>query len=135
MKKYILIILCGWLAACSRPITTPDGSLAIPVRLAKPSYAIDVFFDNQEVPKSYVAIGEVKVSQEVLLSKQQTTKQGRMINRGNNEEQKRALLDQLILQATSKGANAVAKVKYKYYTAIDYQGFMMEGVAIKYTLD
>ena len=68
---------------------------------------------------------------EVPLTKAQT-KQGRMIYRGNDEEQKRALLDQLILQAVGMGAHALVNVKYKYYTAADYQGFVMQGVAVKY---
>ena len=127
---YLLFAFC--LTACNRPITNSDGSMGLPILLAKPSYPIDVFFKNQTLDRNYESLGAVKVEKEVMLSTKQTTKQGRMVNRGNDEEQKRALLDQLILQGLGMGANAIINVNYKYYTAATYQGFSMEGVAVKY---
>ena len=117
--------------SCARPVNTPDGGLGIPIKLANATYPIDVFYDNQPTDRPYTTIGPVKVEKEVPLSKAQT-KQGRMIYRGNDEDQKRALLDQLIVQGVSMGAHALVNVRYKYYTAIDYQGFIMEGTAVKY---
>jgi hypothetical protein len=120
-----------YILSCARPVATPDGGLGIPIKLANAAYPIDVFYDNKPTERPYTAIGPVKVEKEVPLSKTQT-KQGRMIYRGNDEEQKRALLDQLIVQAVGMGAHALVNVKYKYYTAADYQGFVMEGTAVKY---
>ena len=126
------LLFAFYLTACNRPITNSDGSMGLPILLAKPSYPIDVFFKNQTLDRNYESLGAVKVEKEVMLSTKQTTKQGRMVNRGNDEEQKRALLDQLILQGLGMGANAIINVNYKYYTAATYQGFSMEGIAVKY---
>ena len=120
-----------FLGSCARPITTPDGSLGIPIKLANAEYPVDIFYENQPTTRVYTALGAVKVEKEVPLSDSQT-KGGRMIYRGNDEEQKRALLDQLIIQAVGMGAHAIVNVRYKYYTAKDYQGFIMDGTAVKY---
>lgn len=117
--------------SCARPVSTPNGGLGIPIKLANAEYPIDVFYENQPTTRPYTALGPVKVEKEVPLSNQQT-KDGRMIYRGNDEGQKRALLDQLIIQGVSMGAHALVNVRYKYYTAKDYQGFIMEGTAVKY---
>ena len=130
-QLYFTLLTLTFTLSCVRPISTPDGSLGIPIKLAKTTYPIDVFFESQTTERPYTALGPVKVENEVPLTKAQT-KQGRMIYRGNDEEQKRALLDQLILQAVGMGAHALVNVKYKYYTAADYQGFVMQGVAVKY---
>jgi hypothetical protein len=117
--------------SCSRVVTTPDGGMGLPIRLASPSYPIDVFFANQVVEESYIAIGPVKIEKEVELTKAEM-KEKMLIGRGNDEEQKRALLDQLIIQGVAMGANALVNVRYKYYTAATYQGFVLEGTAVKY---
>ncbi len=118
--------------SCSRPITTSDGSMGFPIQLAKTNYQIPVYFSNQHVDLiSYQEIGKVKVEKEVELAPAET-KQRRMIYRGNNEDQKRALLDQLIIQAVAMEASAIVNVTYKYYTAATYQGFVLEGVAVKF---
>lgn len=127
---YLVVIVLGAFS-CARPVKTPDGGLGIPIKLADATYPIDVFYENQPTTRVYTPIGPVKVEKEVPLSNQQT-KGGRMLYRGNDEEQKKALLDQLIIQATSMGAHAIVNVKYQYYTGKDYQGFVMAGTAVKY---
>lgn len=117
--------------SCARPLSSPNGGLGVPIKLANAEYPIDVFYENQPTTRTYTAIGPVKIEKEVPLSESQT-KGGRMIYRGNDEEQKRALLDQLIIQAVGMGAHAIVNVRYKYYTAKDYQGFVMDGTAVKY---
>lgn len=117
--------------SCARPLSSPNGGLGVPIKLANVEYPIDVFYENQPTTRAYTAIGPVKIEKEVPLSESQT-KGGRMIYRGNDEEQKRALLDQLIIQAVGMGAHAIVNVRYKYYTAKDYQGFVMDGTAVKY---
>jgi hypothetical protein len=135
MKPITSFIFClfafTFLLSCARPVTTSDGGLGIPIKLAKAEYPIDVFYENQPTTRLYTPIGPVKVEKEVPLSERQT-KEGRMLFRGNDEDQKRALLDQLILQGVGMGAHALVNVKYQYYTAKDYQGFVMTGTAVKY---
>jgi hypothetical protein len=132
MKYFLFLLISCATAGCIRSYTTPDGATAIPIQLAKPSYPIDVFFDNQNVEKNFESLGKVKVEQEVPLVAAQT-RQGRMLYRGNDQDQKKRLLDQLILQAISKGAQALVNVKYSYYTSATHQGFVMEGTAVKYS--
>lgn len=131
MKSTLVLGLVWLLCACGRPTTTPGGGFGMPIKLANTSYPIDVFYENQSTERPYTALGPVKVEREVPLDERQT-KGGRMIYRGNDEEQKRALLDQLIVEAVAKGAHALVNVRYKYYTGKDYQGFLMEGTAVKY---
>jgi hypothetical protein len=126
-----LLLALSLFFSCARPVTTSDGGLGIPIKLAKADYPIDVFYENQPTTRLYTPIGPVKVEKEVPLSERQT-KEGRMLFRGNDEDQKRALLDQLILQGVGMGAHALVNVKYQYYTAKDYQGFVMTGTAVKY---
>lgn len=132
ITSFILCILGSALFfSCGRPVSTSNGGLGIPIKLAKADYPIDVFYENQPTTRVYTALGPVKVEKEVPLSDRQT-KEGRMLYRGNDEEQKKALLDQLILQGIGMGAHALVNVKYQYYTAKDYQGFVMTGTAVKY---
>lgn len=127
----VFFTFCLFCLSCTRPITTSDGGLGIPIKLANAEYPLDIFYENQPTTRPYTALGPVKVEKEVPLNAAQT-KDNRMIYRGNNEEQKRALLDQLIIQGVGMGAHALINVRYKYYTAKDYQGFVMEGTAVKY---
>ncbi|WP_037325755.1 hypothetical protein [Runella zeae] len=129
LLSYTLGILM--LAACGRPVSTPNGGLGIPIKLANADYPLDIFYENQPTNRPYTQLGPVKVEKSVPLSEAQT-KEGRMIYRGNDESQKRALLDQLILQGVGMGAHALVNVRYQYYTTKDYQGFVMEGIAVKY---
>ncbi|MEZ4900755.1 MAG: hypothetical protein R2822_02875 [Spirosomataceae bacterium] len=130
--SFFTFLLIALLYACGRPTTTSNGGLGIPIKLANAEYPLDIFYENQPTNRPYTTLGPVKVEKEVPLNTAQTSREGRMIYRGNNEEQKRALLDQLILQGVGMGAHALVNVRYKYYTAKDYQGFVMEGVAVKY---
>ncbi|MFN4144824.1 MAG: hypothetical protein ACK4GN_03295 [Runella sp.] len=125
------LVLGGLLSSCARPVTTTDGGMGFPIKLAKADYPIDVFFENEPTSRVYTPIGPVKIEKEVPLAQHQT-KGGRMLYRGNDEEQKKALLDQLILQGIGMGAHALVNVKYQYYTAKDYHGFIMTGTAVKY---
>ncbi|MCU0339385.1 MAG: hypothetical protein MUE30_05850 [Spirosomaceae bacterium] len=131
MKIIGFVVMIGVLCGCGRPTTAPGGGFGMPIKLAETDYPIDVFYENQPTNRAYTALGEVKVEKEVPLDNRQT-KGGRMIYRGNDEDQKRALLDQLIVEAVAKGAHALVNVKYKYYTGKDYQGFLMQGTAVKY---
>ena len=127
------ILLFAFSTSCSRVVTTPDGGMGLPIKLANPSYPIDVFYASQQVAESYIALGPVKVEREVELTKAEM-KTKRLLNRGNDEDQKRALLDQLIIQALGMGANALVNVRYQYYTTATYQGYVMEGTAVKYEI-
>ncbi len=131
--KLFYISLLALSTSCSRIVTTPDGGMGLPIKLADPSYPIPIFYASQEIGESYSAIGPVKVEREVELTKTQM-KTKRLLNRGNDEEQKRALLDQLIIQGVSMGANALINVRYQYYTTATYQGYVMEGTAVKYEI-
>lgn len=130
----IITLLAFLLSSCAHPVTTSDGGLGIPIKLATPSYPINIFYATQVVPEPTDPIGPVKVEREVELTKEEM-KQKRMLNRGNDEDQKRALLDQLVIQAIGMGAQAIINVKYKYYTAATYQGFILEGTAVKYKVE
>lgn len=128
---FLLSILVATLSGC---YSSQTGGRAMPISLAKPAYAVDVFYENQTVARPYIELQPVKIEYELLLTDQQTTDKNRMVQRGNDQAQKEVLIDQLVLQAVGLGAHAIVNVKYKYYTTAVVNGFVMEGMAVRYQL-
>lgn len=132
ISNCFIVLLSIMMVSCARPSPTRDGGMGAPLILAKPSYLIDVYFVNQPIDRKYSIIGPVKVEKEVPLDAGQTSKDGRMVDRGNTQDQKKELLEQLMLQGISMGATGLVNVKYTYYTTKSYQGYTYEGFAVKW---
>jgi uncharacterized protein YbjQ (UPF0145 family) len=55
-----------------------------------------------------------------------------MLSRGNNMQEKEMLLARMTLEAKKLGADALVDVRYKYYTSMTDNGYVMTGLAVKY---
>ncbi len=99
----------------------------------KTSFPLDVYYDNQTPERPYSEIQWLEISREDALRSYQTqTKEKRMLERGNNVEAKNLMTAQLVMKAQKIGADALVNVNYQYYTAKDYEGYSMRGLAVRY---
>lgn len=126
MKKARLIVLffvlSGLLTGCFRPIIYLQNS---------PNYPVDVFYDSQRPERPFDPIRELEAKGEVPLTDRQTANR-RMLDRGNNMQQKELLLAKLTMEAKKLGADALIGVRYRYYTSATDNGYQMNGLAVKY---
>ncbi|GAA4448369.1 hypothetical protein GCM10023189_06110 [Nibrella saemangeumensis] len=111
------------LTGCFRPV--------IPIS-THPRYPIDIFYENERPDRPFTEIQALEMKEETPLNPVQRTKDGRMVQRGKNMQEKELLLARLSLQAKRLGADALVNVRYKYYTSATTNGYVLEGVAVKY---
>ena len=108
------------------------GSCASGVPISSHSkYPIDVVLENEPVTRPYSEIGFVEIGSEDSLTSNQT-KDHTMIMRGNDAKTKELLMAKLVLKAQKIGADALINVKYKYFTSVSKEGYMLSGVAVRY---
>ena len=96
-----------------------------------PKYPIDVFYFNERPDRPFDPIQELNSTGEVPLNARQTADY-RMVQRGNDMQQKETLLARMTLEAKKLGADALIDVQYKYYTSRTDNGYLMSGMAVKY---
>lgn len=102
----------------------------------KTSFPLDVFYENETPERPYSEIQWLEISKEDALRASQTTPdQKRMLDRGNTVQAKNVLTAQLVTKAQKMGADALVSVNYQYYTAKDYEGYSMRGLAVRYRGD
>ncbi len=117
-----LLLGAGWLTGCFRPIIYLQN---------QPNYPVEVFYDNQRPSRPFEPLKDLESAGEVPLTDRQTANH-RMVERGNNMQQKEMLLARLTLEAKKLGADALISVRYKYYTSRTENGYLMTGLAVKY---
>lgn len=94
-------------------------------------YPIEVLYDNQPLERPYSEIGIVEISSEDSLTERQTQDK-RMMFRGNDAKTKELLTARLVIKAQKIGADAIINVKYKYYTSVNREGYLLSGLAVRY---
>ncbi|WP_353717636.1 hypothetical protein [Dyadobacter sp. 676] len=94
-------------------------------------YPIEVLYDNQPLERPYSEIGVVEISSEDSLTADQTVDK-RMMYRGNDAKTKELLTAKLVMKAQKIGADAIINVKYKYYTSVNKEGYMLSGLAVRF---
>lgn len=114
---FAIIILAG--CASGIPISTNT------------KYPIEVLYDNQPLDRPYSEIGVVEITSEDSLTARQTQDK-RMMYRGNDAKTKELLTARLVIKAQKIGADAIINVKYKYYTSVKSEGYMLSGLAVRY---
>jgi hypothetical protein len=119
----LIIGLMTILSGCFRP--------AIPISTG-PKYPVELFYADQQPGRPYTELKLLSISEEVPLQGNQRVRGGRMLNRGNTMLNKDALMGKLTLQAQRLGADALVQVKYQYYTTATANGYLLEGIAVKY---
>jgi hypothetical protein len=99
------------------------------------NYPLDVFYENQTPERPYSEIQWLEISKAEVLRASQKADDKRMLERGNTVEAKSLLTAQLVMKAQKIGADALVNVNYQYYTAKDYEGYSMRGLAVRYRGD
>ncbi|GAB3708590.1 hypothetical protein GCM10027592_43910 [Spirosoma flavus] len=123
VRKGMLPLLClAGLVGCFQPVAYLRN---------KRNYPVDVFYDNQRPERPFEPLQDLEVKGEVPLKNHQSADR-RMIDRGNDMEQKDLMLARLTMQAKKLGADALVDVKYTYYTSINDNGYVMKGLAVKW---
>ena len=97
----------------------------------KPHYSVDVFYENQRPERPFDPLQDLEIKSEVELTRRQWGNE-RMLDRGNDAQQKELMLTRLTMQAKKIGADALVAVRYTYYTSIKENGYVMTGLAVKY---
>ena len=125
-QYYRVIIFWGFvlgLASCFRPV--------IPISTG-PKYPVDIFYEGQSPPdRPFTALQALESHREDTLSANQN-RNGRMLARGNDMQQKELLMARMSMEAKKLGADALVNVKYQYYTSATANGYSLRGTAVKY---
>ena len=122
MKKLSVAILLLGLTGCFKPMVYLQN---------KPSYPVDVFYENQRPERPFDPLQDLEVKGEVPLADRQSANR-RMLSRGNDMQQKELMLSRLTIQAKKLGADALVAVRYTYYTSTTDNGYIMSGLAVRY---
>lgn len=117
-----LVFGVGVLTSCFRPIVYLKNS---------PNYPVDVFYADQRPERPFEPLQDLESKGNVILKNSQTINR-RMLSRGNNMQEKEMLLARMTLEAKKLGADALVDVRYKYYTSMTDNGYVMTGLAVKY---
>ncbi len=112
--------------------TTQRNGIALPQ--GKENYPIDVFFKPDKPSFEVELIQEIKLSQEDLNSFKEKIVKGRMVQRGKNADEKKLLIAALVEKAENLGASCLYDVTYQYYTTTSISGYIISGLAGKYSL-
>lgn len=102
----------------------------IPISTNK-KYPIEVLREGEILDRPYTEIGLIEITDEDTLTAQQT-RDNRMMFRGNDAKTKELLTARLVLKAQKIGADAIINVKYKYYTSVNKEGYLLNGIAVRY---
>lgn len=112
--------------------TTQRNGIALPQ--GKENYPIDVFFKPDKPSFEVEPIQEVNLSQEELNSFKEKTVKGRMVQRGKTADEKKLLIAALIAKAEELGASCLYDVSYQYYTSTTVSGYVVSGMAGRYSM-
>ena len=96
-------------------------------------YAIEVLIGDEQPQAQTESIEKLSISDETPIQSEQLYK-GRMLKRGNDQQQKKALLDRMVVQAQDLGASGLMNVNYKVFTTAKTSGYTLSGTAFRYVL-
>jgi hypothetical protein len=96
-------------------------------------YPIEILIGNEQPQAQTESIEKLSISDESPIQPDQLYK-GRMLKRGNDQQQKKALLDRMVLQAQDLGASGLMNVNYKVFSSANTTGYILSGTAFRYVL-
>lgn len=97
-------------------------------------YPIEILIGQEQPQAATQEIEKLTISDESPLQPDQLYK-GRMLNRGNDQQQKKALLDRMVVQAQDLGASGLMNVNYKVFSTAKTTGYTLSGTAFRYVLN
>jgi hypothetical protein len=147
MNKLLIFSVLSIIFSCKKPLqtssyyetnyatgqTTQRNGIALPQ--IKEKYSIDVFFKPDKPSFEVEPIQEVSISEEDFDPKHLQIIKDRMVLRGQSADQKKVLIAALIEKAENLGASCLYEVNYKYYTSKTSSGYIISGMAGKYSLN
>ena len=96
-------------------------------------YPIEILIGQEKPQTETQEIEKLTISDESPIQPDQLYK-GRMLNRGNDQQQKKALLDRMVLQAQDLGASGLMNVNYKVFSTAKTTGYTLSGTAFRYIM-
>jgi hypothetical protein len=96
-------------------------------------YPIEILIGNEQPQTTVQEIEKLTISDESPIQPNQVYK-GTMLNRGNDQQQKKALLDRMVAQAQDLGASGLMNVNYKVFSTAKTTGYTLSGTAFRYVL-
>ncbi|MDZ7897611.1 MAG: hypothetical protein U5N85_06230 [Arcicella sp.] len=96
-------------------------------------YPIEILEGQDKPQLAYEEIEKLSLSDESPIQPDQEYK-GKMLKRGNNQQEKKAMLDRLVAQAQDLGASGLMNVNYKVFSTQKTTGYTLSGTAFRYVV-
>jgi hypothetical protein len=96
-------------------------------------FPIEVLIGDEKPQTAFETIQNLSLSDETPIQPDQEYK-GKMLKRGNNQQEKQAMLDRLVAQAQDLGASGLMNVKYKVFSTQKTTGYTLSATAFKYVV-
>ena len=86
-------------------------------------FPIEILEGEQQPQTAFEEIQKLSLSDESPIQPDQEYK-GKMLKRGNNQQEKKAMLDRLVAQAQDLGASGLMNVNYKVFSTQKTTGYI-----------
>jgi hypothetical protein len=96
-------------------------------------FPIEILEGEEKPQTAYEEIQKLSLSDETPIQPDQEYK-GKMLKRGNNQQEKKAMLDRLVAQAQDLGASGLMNVNYKVFSTQKTTGYILSGTAFRYVV-
>lgn len=99
----------------------------------KDKFPIEVLQGEEKPQTAFEEIQNLSLSDESTIQPDQEYK-GKMLKRGNNQQEKKAMLDRLVAQAQDLGASGLMNVNYKVFSTQKTTGYILSATAFRYII-
>ena len=96
-------------------------------------FPMEILEGEQQPQTAFEEIQKLSLSDESPIQPDQEYK-GKMLKRGNNQQEKKAMLDRLVAQAQDLGASGLMNVNYKVFSTQKTTGYILSATAFKYVV-
>lgn len=96
-------------------------------------FPIEVLEGEAKPQTAFEEIQKLSLSDESPIESDQLYK-GKMLKRGNNQQEKKAMLDRLVTQAQDLGASGLMNVNYKVFSTQNTTGYILSATAFRYII-
>lgn len=96
-------------------------------------FPIEILEGETKPQTAFEEIQKLSLSDESPIQPDQEYK-GKMLKRGNNQQEKKAMLDRLVAQAQDLGASGLMNVKYKVFSTQKTTGYVLSATAFRYII-
>jgi hypothetical protein len=96
-------------------------------------FPIEILEGEEKPQTAFEEIQKLSLSDESPIQPNQEYK-GKMLKRGNNQQEKKAMLDRLVAQAQDLGASGLMNVNYKVFSTQKTTGYILSATAFRYVV-